>query len=295
VAGRRERLEIRYRFVRADGEVRWLEGRARLTLGPEGEAVRVLGVVWDATDRILLLERERAARAEADAERARADEAREAAEAANAAKSAFLATMSHELRTPLNAVTGYADLLSLGIRGPVTEAQREDLGRIKRSGSHLLGLINDILHFAKLEAGRVELDLSDVPVGAALADMETLVAPQLAAQRLAYRYEPCDAALAARADRERMQQVLLNLLTNAVKFTTPGGRVTVSCAASGPWVRIHVRDTGIGIPADKLPVVFDPFVQVDRKLSRPGEGVGLGLAISRDHARAMGGDITVES
>ena len=230
--------------------------------------------------------------------RKEAEEARAQAEAANEAKSHFLATMSHELRTPLNAVTGYADLLTLGIRGPVTEAQRDDLERIKRSGQHLLSVINDILHFAKLEAGQIEFELTDVPIEGALAEVETLIAPQLSAKRLAYHFVGCDeggARVVAHADRERCQQIVLNLLTNAVKVTPEGGRITVACAADGERVFVRVSDTGIGIPADKVASVFDPFVQVSRKLNRPSEGVGLGLAISRDLARGMGGDLTAES
>ncbi|MFL5574444.1 MAG: ATP-binding protein [Gemmatimonadaceae bacterium] len=231
--------------------------------------------------------------AEAEAARARAEEA-------NAAKGHFLATMSHELRTPLNAVNGYADLLALGVRGPVNEAQRDDLERIKRSGQHLLTVINDILHFAKLEAGQIEFDVGDVHLEGALAEVEALIAPQLAAKGLVYSFGGCGAegarpAVVAHADRERCQQIVLNLLTNAVKFTPPGGRVTVSCGVEGERVFVRVSDTGIGIPPDKLATVFHPFVQVSRKLNRPSEGVGLGLAISRDLARGMRGDLTVES
>jgi signal transduction histidine kinase len=228
------------------------------------------------------------------------ERAREHAEAANAAKSEFLAAMSHELRTPLNAVTGYADLLAMGIRGAVTPEQREDLARIKRSGDHLLRLINDILQFAKLEAGQLEFRTEDVPLGEALAELETLVGPQVRAKELSYELAcagDADGPVMARADRDKLQQVVLNLLSNAVKATPAGGRVRLECGAApdGTRVLVRVSDTGVGIPPDKLQSIFDPFVQVDRKLSRPGEGVGLGLAISRDLARAMNGDLTAES
>jgi signal transduction histidine kinase len=227
----------------------------------------------------------------ADAQRARAE-----AEEANRAKSQFLATMSHELRTPLNAIAGYADLLLLGIRGDLLPGQREDVERMKRSGQHLLGLINDILNFAKLEAGQVEYNFSDVAVVPLLAGLEDLVRPQVATKGVRYSRDECDESLQVRADPEKMGQILINLLTNAVKFTAPGGEVALLCEADGENVRLHVRDTGRGIPAAQLESVFDPFVQVDRQLTPSSQqGVGLGLAISRDLARGMGGELTAVS
>ena len=221
--------------------------------------------------------------------------ARAEAETANAAKNTFLATMSHELRTPLNAIGGYAELIEMGIRGPVTEAQREDLARIRRSQQHLLGLINDVLNFAKLDAGVVRFDLAEVAIADALAAAEPMVAPQMAAKGLRFALPACDDAAAVRADPEKLRQVLLNLLGNAIKFTDRGGEITIACDVGPTMVQLAVRDTGIGIPAERLQSIFEPFVQVDRRLSRPNEGVGLGLAISRELARGMGGELTATS
>lgn len=235
-----------------------------------------------AVDNARLYESERAARA--------------AAEAASRAKSEFLSTMSHELRTPLNAIGGYAELMEMGVHGPVTEGQRADLARIRGSGQYLLVLINDILNYTRLDAGRVEYRMEDVPMEGLVGDLETLVAPQLRAKQLHFAQQACDPGVTVRADRERLRQILLNLLVNAVKFTEPGGRIALACSATDADARIAISDTGRGIPADQLERIFEPFVQVDRQLTRASQqGVGLGLAISRDLARGMGGDLVARS
>ncbi|CAN5832781.1 hypothetical protein BH23GEM5_BH23GEM5_26480 [soil metagenome] len=221
--------------------------------------------------------------------------ARETAEEANRSKSQFLANMSHELRTPLNAIGGYAELIELGIRGPVTEQQIEDLGKIKRAQYHLLGLINDVLNFAKLEAGRVEFDITDVPLEAALADVEILITPQARAKGIHYHRRADDPEMTVRADRDKMQQIVLNLLSNAVKFTDTGGEISIAWETREGGVDVHVRDTGHGIPPEKLGSMFEPFVQVDPDLTRTNHGTGLGLAISRELARSMGGNLTAQS
>jgi len=219
-----------------------------------------------------------------------------AAEEANRAKAQFLTTMSHELRTPLNAIDGYAELLEMGLRGPVTPAQAQDLARIRRSQRHLLALVNDVLNFARLEAGRVEWQITEVSVEETLQVVESLIRPQLESKRISYTRDDCDGGLAVRADAEKLRQILVNLLGNAWKFTNSGGSVSISCEADDANVRIRVRDTGRGIPAAQLPTIFDPFVQVDRHLSGDSQqGVGLGLAISRDLARGMEGNLDVTS
>ena len=224
-----------------------------------------------------------------------AETAQQAAESASRAKSDFLAIMSHELRTPLNAIGGYAELLELGIHGPVTDEQRQALERIQQSQRHLLGLINQVLNYTRIDAGVVRYDLADVDVREALAAAESLVLPQIRARGLIYTQVRCAERVTARADYEKLQQVVLNLLTNAIKFTDPGGEVRISCVERDGVVEIEVADTGIGIMPEKLPSIFEPFVQVDQRHTRSHEGVGLGLAISRDLVRGMGGDLSVTS
>ncbi|HEX8319205.1 PAS domain-containing sensor histidine kinase [Longimicrobium sp.] len=265
---------------------RWFDVFAFRVDEPEQRRVAIL--FTDVTEHIRAdRERERLL-GETEAARAEAD-------AANRAKSDFLASMSHELRTPLNAIGGYVDLLDLGIYGSLSDAQRTSLARIGANQRHLLTLINDILSFAQLEAGRIEFDVRPLSAMELVASVESLVAPQAAAKGVSYATEPCDPALCLRGDAERMRQILLNLVGNAIKFTPAGGRVVLSCDAEERWVHLRVRDTGVGIAPEEQERIFDPFQQVGRRLSSPTEGVGLGLAISRDLARAMEGELSVES
>jgi signal transduction histidine kinase len=244
-------------------------------------------------------ERERAeaeaARAESEAARSDAEAARVDAESANRAKADFLASMSHELRTPLNAIGGYVDLIALEIHGPITEAQEAALARVKASQQHLLTLINDVLVFAKVEAGQIEFALHPLRAYDLVRSIEPLVAPLADAKGIALSARECDPSPQLLGDEERIRQILLNLVGNAIKFTPAGGSVVLSCETEPAWVSISVRDNGPGIDPEKQRTIFDPFIQVDRRLSNPGEGVGLGLAISRDLARAMGGELRVAS
>jgi signal transduction histidine kinase len=251
-------------------------------------ATAFAGVCAQALDRARLYEMERQARVEAE-------RAREVAEAANRSKAKFLARMSHELRTPLSAIGGYAELLELGVQGPVNAEQIAALQRIQQSNRHLLGLVNEVLAYSRIEAGRTSFSLETVHVLRTLSLVEALVAPQIRAKRLTYALAAGEPGLTVIADPEKLSQIVLNLLTNAIKYTDSGGSVSVSCEAEDVNVAIHVRDTGRGIEASQLERIFEPFVQAVNGETVASEGVGLGLTISRELARGMGGEIRVTS
>ncbi|HET7229759.1 MAG TPA: ATP-binding protein [Longimicrobium sp.] len=233
----------------------------------------------------------------------------DAAEEANRLKSLFLATMSHEIRTPLNAIMAYTDLLEMELAGPLTRAQHDQLGKVRSSSQHLLGIVDDVLDLSRIESGRMVAGRARVRVGPVISGALMLVEPQA----LVRRVELVDAASGFAGqqqcwgDEERVRQVLLNLLGNAVKFTDPGGRITVSAGMAaeppasagldgpGPWVYFRVEDTGRGIPPGRIEAIFEPFVQEDMTLTRQHGGTGLGLAISRRLARLMGGSLTARS
>ena len=205
--------------------------------------------------------------------------------------------MSHELRTPLNAIGGYVQLIEMGVHGPVNDAQREALGRVTRSQQHLLRLINDLLNLARIESGRIDYDLQAISLDEVVQATIPMIEPQLAARGLRYELNvPPD--LRAQADREKVEQILLNLLSNASKFTPAGGCVSIEAEIaidSDEMVELRVRDTGVGIPKNRLEQIFEPFVQVENSRAARVEGSGLGLSISREMARGMGGDILAES
>ncbi len=217
------------------------------------------------------------------------------AETANVAKTAFLRAMSHELRTPLNAIGGYIDLLDMGLRGPVTESQHADLGRVRTNQLHLAALINEILNFARVGSGSVSYAVSDINGCAAILHAVELLEPLIGQQGLVFDGISGDSGVVARADPEKVTQILVNLLSNAIKFTPAGGRISAEVAAQDDTVTLSVRDTGLGIAPEKLETIFEPFVQLKEGLADREGGIGLGLSISRDLARAMQGDLTVES
>lgn len=273
--------EVEFRLRGAGGEYRWHLARGTAQQSTDGEVLRWFGTNTDIED---------AKRNEAELQRL----THEATEA-NRAKSDFLAAMSHELRTPLNAIGGYAQLIEMGVRGPVTEAMVEDLRKIQRSKEHLNTLVGGVLAFAKGGTGRIELQTRDVRVGNLLRSVLDMITPQLAERGLLLDPVEVDHDFVLRVDEDKARQVLLNVLANALKFTPSGGHITVTITSAGAVGQIAVRDTGIGVAAEQLEAIFEPFVQAGSALQARDSGVGLGLAISRQLARAMGGDLTVVS
>jgi signal transduction histidine kinase len=249
-------------------------------------------------DNVRLFEAEREARLVAEAALRDAQIARDVAVRADTTKTQFLAAMSHELRTPLNAIGGYVDLLAMGLRGPITPEQAADFRRIKASQDHLLRLINDVLEYARLGPSYETLKLRDVDLDAVLHEAEVMIVPQAQAKHITYSFTPAGRTVLVRADAHLLKQVVLNLLTNAIKFTDRGGSVSMAASVergSEAVARVDVRDTGRGIPPGQVDAIFEPFVQLGRTLNQPVEGVGLGLAISRDLARRLGGELRVAS
>ena len=270
-----EPYQAEFRLLNGEtDEYRWHLARALPHRDANGDIIGWMGTNTDVSDE----------------RRARAD-----AEKANLAKSEFLALMSHELRTPLNAIGGYSELMQLEVHGPVTDAQRQDLDRILWSQRHLLGLINGILNFAKVDAGMITYLEETVPLDEVIIACESLAIGLVRNKLLTLAFPPRGQKLEALADREKVQQIVLNLLSNSVKFTPNGGAIAVSFGIRDDRAFVDVTDTGVGIPHALQERVFQPFVQVDGRLTRQQEGTGLGLSISRDLARGMNGDLTLVS
>jgi PAS domain S-box-containing protein len=270
--------------VRKDGSRFWANVVITALRDTDGRLVGFAKVTRDLTER-------RAA------EQRSVDDARRlaAAEASNRVKAEFLTVMSHELRTPLNAIGGYSDLLEMGVAGPVTDQQREYLERIRSSKQHLLGLINDVLNYSRIEAGQTQYQMGDISLRDVVRDTVLMITPQATSKNLAVSVSEPGSDIRAWADRFKVDQIMLNLLSNAVKFTQDGGHIQVGYQLRAGKPSITVTDTGPGIEPGKWSAIFEPFVQLERSFKNPQEGTGLGLAISRDLARGMGGDLFVES
>lgn len=287
-------VTARYRMRRKSGRYEWVESTCRMVEDPiTGEPTEFVATTRSVQARVAIeAEQQRLLR--------EADRARAAAESASRTKDEFLAMMSHDFRTPLNAISGHVQLLTLGIHGPITDAQRAALERVERAQRFLLRLVNDLLNVVRLKSGHLEYDLQPVALADVLAELEPMIEQQFAAKSIAYHVD-VSPDLVVVADREKLVQVLLNLLSNSVKFTPARGSVTVDTPrrASPPEVAdrcfVRVRDSGIGIPMHKQSTIFEPFVQVDTSPSGRSAGAGLGLSISRDLARGMGGELRARS
>jgi signal transduction histidine kinase len=258
-------------------------------------------VLWSARvlrntdkERVDLLALEKQARAHAEKARSEAETARAEAERANNSKTDFLAVMSHELRTPLTAIMGYEELLSDGITGPVTELQRQQLGRINASARHLLGLIDEILTFARVDIGRERVRYESMSCNHTLADAAALVEPMAAAKSIDFIVELLDEDQAIQTDGTKLRQMLVNLLSNGIKFTERG-EVRVGLSVRSGTLEVSIADTGVGIPAENIEEVFEPFWQAEQTATRKTGGTGLGLSVTRKLARLLGGDVTVGS
>ncbi|MDP9206551.1 MAG: PAS domain-containing sensor histidine kinase [Gemmatimonadota bacterium] len=284
IAARQGKFEEEGIRLRKDGSAFWASVVITAVRESDGSLIGFAKVTRDLTER-------RAAQ-----ERAIADARRLAkAEAANTAKGEFLAAMSHELRTPLNAIGGYTELLSLGLGGPVNLEQLDYLERIRKSQQHLLGIISDLLNFSRIEAGQISYDFTAIPLRKVIESVMPMVETAAAAKGIDLKSETAPGDCVAIGDRARVDQILLNLLSNAIKYTSAGGRIRIKCAVSAEDASISVTDTGRGVPKEKIEAIFEPFVQLGRSLSSAHEGMGLGLSISRDLARAMNGDLLVVS
>ena len=265
---------------RPTGERRRICINSAPVLDAQGKVDAGVAIFWDVTEQYRAEQELRAARLEA--------------EAASRAKSEFLAVMSHELRTPLSAIIGYEELLFDGITGPVNENQRTQLGRIKASATHLLSLIDEVLTLSRVEAGREVTHLERISVFGALHDASALALPLASDKGLALEVVRAPKDVAVWADETKLRQILLNLLTNAIKFTDAGS-VTLASHTFDDCVEIVIRDTGIGIAAPDHDRIFDTFWQVEQKSTRKVGGTGLGLSVSRRLARLMNGELTVTS
>jgi PAS domain S-box-containing protein len=274
--------EVEFRLRSHDGEYRWHLVRAEPMLDIDGNVVQWFGCTADIEEH---------KRLEAALDVAAAD-----ARHANRSKADFLAMMSHELRTPLNAIGGYVQLMLDGIPNPATEGQLNYLRRILKSQNHLLSLIEAVLTHAKIEAGKLTYQITEVVAHEVLSVVDSLTTPQRKAKRISYDCSACDQKLVFRADKQKLVQILLNVLSNATKFTPADGSIRVSTAVIAPDLgAITVRDTGLGMSSEELALVFEPYVQFDNSLSREHKGTGLGMPISRQMARAMGGDLVATS
>ena len=282
VAARVGRFEDEDWRVRKDGTLFWANVIITALRNEKGELLGFAKITRDLSER-------RAAEQRAIGDARRIAEI----ETSNRAKTEFLAAMSHELRTPLNAIGGYAELMEMGVAGPITEHQRDYLGRIRNGQHHLLSIINDLLNYSKIESGQVTYDIELVNLHPLVESVLELVTPQAITKKQTIKHGNCEQKVIAKADRLKVEQIVLNLLSNSVKFTQDSGTINVTCGISDDFVSIIVSDNGPGIPMDQRETVFEPFVQLGRSLSSIREGTGLGLAISRDLARAMRGDIKV--
>ncbi len=269
-------------IYRRDGSIIWISENCREVRSTHGELVYYEGTVEDITER---------KKVEAELRLARLQ-----AEESSKAKSAFLANMSHELRTPLNAIMGFSELLTQELFGPLGDPRyREFASDIFRSGKHLLAIIGDILDLAKVEAGQLALDARETDIVGLVHNSVRLVSETARHRDITLDVAVPAGAIRAMVDSTRLRQILLNLLSNAIKFTPEGKTVALSCGREGDWLYLRVADTGIGMNAEDLGKVMQPFHQVDNSFSRRYEGAGLGLPLTQSLVDLHDATMTMES
>ena len=284
VAARDGRFEEEGWRLRKDGGRFWAHVIIIALRNDAGEVMGFAKVTRDLTDR-------RAAELKA------IEDARKVAraEAASRAKSELLAVLSHELRTPLTSIGAYVDILAFGIQGPLTEPQREALERIRQGHRHLSMLVTDLLNFGMVQAGRITFRVAQVRLADVAEAVRPLTDPLAYERGVEVEWQEPDEAVVAHGDAARLQQILVNLVTNAIKYNDPGGSVRVRHLVRDGKAVLEVADTGPGIPAEDVEAIFEPFTQLGRSLTSTHEGTGLGLAISRQLARGMDGELGVSS
>jgi two-component system cell cycle sensor histidine kinase PleC len=280
---RKKDYAFEFRLRRPGGTIRYIRCEGRCKITPKtGEVEAFFGIMQDITERTL---HEKALRA-----------AKESAEQAYASKTRFLANMSHELRTPLNAIIGFSEMVQRQLLGPIGNARYLDyVGSIRTSGEHLLDLINDILDMSKIEVGKYELYVEELNIGKIIRLAVHMLEGRAHEGQVKIITDEIEDDIQIFADRRALMQVLLNILSNAVKFTKPGGTIELRCQRELGGVAIVVADSGIGIPKEKLNVVTLPFEQVDSEFTRRHEGSGLGLAITKDLIEMHGGTLDIDS
>ncbi|PZO87562.1 MAG: PAS domain-containing sensor histidine kinase [Micavibrio aeruginosavorus] len=274
--------EIDFRVMRTDGAACHVRCQGRCEFDADGDVIGLYGIMQDITQSVL---HERALM-----------EAKDAAERAYSAKSQFLANMSHELRTPLNAIIGFSEMIQQQLLGPIGNDRYLDyIKGIRESGEHLLDLITDILDMSKIEAGKYELDLTNQNIAKIIRLAVHMMESRAADSKIKIATKIQDESLSMMVDRRAVMQITLNLLSNAVKFSHPNSTIEIECETRGDYAAIRVRDKGIGIPANKLATITNPFEQAANQYTRSHEGSGLGLAITKELAELHGGSIHIES